>query len=179
MSEVILELVEEFFQQRKYFTARHENLIMIRKMKGQQESSETGFILDESGVESVSAAIVKALAWHTCKITTRVLETFPEILDFAHQARIKKFAEWFSGAPFAKLLIIPQFPAHFELRQRVMKRLEDTGIDHVMTIPSIISGVINRIDPRKVYSSPICDLLRILKFYNIISPTGEQMELPL
>ncbi|MCM8821213.1 MAG: hypothetical protein NC831_00125 [Candidatus Omnitrophica bacterium] len=176
---MILELVEEFFQQRKYFTARYENLILIRKIKSQQESSETGFILDESGAENLSAAVVKALAWHTCKITTRVLETFPEILEFARQDRIKKFAEWFGGERFVKLLIIPQFPAHFELRQKVMKRLEDTGIDHIMTIPSIISGVINRIEPRKVYSSPICDLLRILKFYNIISPTGEQMELPL
>ncbi|MCM8764899.1 MAG: hypothetical protein NC907_01150 [Candidatus Omnitrophica bacterium] len=179
MSEVILELVEEFFQQRRYFTARHENLILVRKLTRQEESSETGFILDESSVENLSAAVVKPLAWHTCKITTRVLETFPEILEFAHQERIKKFAEWFRDEQFCKLLIIPQFPAHFDLRQKVIKRLEDTGIDHIMTIPSIILGVINRIDPRKVYSSRICDLLRILKFYNIISSTSEQMELPL
>ncbi|MCM8815333.1 MAG: hypothetical protein NC931_05070, partial [Candidatus Omnitrophica bacterium] len=174
-----LELVEEFFQQRRYFIARHENLILVKKVKSQQQNSETGFVLDESSVENVSAAVARVLAWHTCKITTRVLETFPEILEFVQQDQIKKIVGWFTGGAFVKLLIIPQFPAHFELKQKVIKRLKDAGIDHVMTIPSIISGVINRIDSRKVYSSPVCDLLRVLKFYNIIPSTGEQMKLPL
>ncbi len=179
MSEVILELVEEFFQQRKFFTARHGNLVLVRKIGKELEGSDTGFILDETSIQNISLAVVKALAWHTCKITTRILETFPEIVEFAREEQTRRFTEWFKGEPFIKLLIIPQLPAHADLRDRVMKKLEDTGINHIMTIPSIISGVIERIEPRRIYTSPICDLLRILKFYKIISSAREQMELPL
>ncbi|MCM8805304.1 MAG: hypothetical protein NC825_01025 [Candidatus Omnitrophica bacterium] len=179
MSEVILELVEEFFQQRKYFTARSGNLILIRKKQIEAEQFDTGFLLDEKSVENISAGIVKVVAWHTCKITTRVLETFPEIVEFAKETHIKKFEEWFKGENFQKLLIISQLPSHSDLRGKVLKKLHDTGIDHLMTIPSIINGVIEKIEPRKVYSSLVCDLLRVLKFYNIISSNREQMELPL
>lgn len=178
MSEVILKLVEEFFQQRKYFTARSGNFILVKKTKKEIERVDLSFILDETSVTNLSTILVKTLAWHTCKLTIRVLETFPEILEFAQENQTKKFSEWFQE-PFKKLLIIPQLPAHVDLRQKVIKKLEDTGIDHIMTIPSIILGVIDRIEPRKIYSSQICDLLRILKFYKIISTSREQMELPL
>ncbi len=180
MSEVILQLVEEFFQQRKYFTARQGNLILIKKNKKTSEPvADNGFILDETTVESITSGIVKPVGWHTCKITARILETFPEIIEFAKEEQTRKLAERFAGESFKKLLIIPQLPAHIELREKVLKKLEDTGIDHLMTIPAIVYGVIEKIEPRRVYSSPICDLLRILKFYNMISPTREQMELPL
>lgn len=178
MSEVILKLVEEFFQQRKYFTARSGNLILVKKTKKETEKVELSFILDETSIINLSTAVIKTLAWHTCKITTRILETFPEILEFAQENQTKKFSEWFQE-PFKKLLIIPQLPSHTDLRHKVLKKLEDTGIDHIMTIPSIIFGVIDRIEPRKIYSSQICDLLRILKFYHIVSSSREQMELPL
>jgi len=180
MSEVILEIVEEFFQQRRYFTARHGNLVLIKKNKKQSEpASDNGFIIDETTVENISAGIVKSVGWHTCKITTRILETFPEIIEFARDDQVKKFADWFNKEPLKKLLVIPQLPSHAELRENVIKKLQDTGIDHLITIPTIIYGVIEKIQPRKVYSSPICDLLHMLKFYNIISSTKQQMELPL
>ncbi len=180
MSEVILEIVEEFFQQRRYFTARHGNLILVKRNKKAGESSlDTGFILDETTIENIPAAVVKAVGWHTCKITARILETFPEIIEFAKDDEIKKLTDWFNKETFKKLLVIPQLPAHIELKEKVLTKLQDTGIDHLMTIPTIIYGVIDKIEPRKVYPSPICDLLRILKFYNIISPTKQQMELPL
>ncbi|HOK79555.1 MAG TPA: hypothetical protein PK303_02665 [bacterium] len=178
MSEVILELVEEFFQQRKYFTARSGNLVLIRKTKN-EDNSDTGFILDEMSAEHICTAIVKPIAWHTCKITTRVLETFPEILEFAKENQEKKLLEWFRGENFKKILVIPQLPAHIDLRQKVLEKLQGTGINHLITIPVILTGVINKIEPRKVYSSPICDLLRVLKFYKLISISQEQMELPL
>lgn len=179
MSEVILELVEEFFHQRKYFTARESNLILIRKPDSETKKTDSPFILDEIEIENISSAVIKPIAWHTCKITTRILETFPEILEFTRENQTKKFSNWFKGEPFVKMLIIPQLPTHSDLQQQVIRKLQNTGISHIMTIPIIISGVIKKIEPRKVYSSPICDLLRILKFYNIISPTREQMELPL
>ncbi|MCX7705236.1 MAG: hypothetical protein N2115_03120 [bacterium] len=179
MSEVILQLIEEFFHQRKYFTARDGNLILIRRIDQMVEKKDSPFILDEKEIESITAAVIKSIAWHTCKITTRILETFPEILEFTRENQEKKFSGWFKNQPFIKMLIIPQLPAHPDLQQKVIKKLQDTGIRHIMTIPTIIMGVIDKIEPRKIYSSPICDLLRVLKFYNIISSTKEQMELPL
>ncbi|MCM8759732.1 MAG: hypothetical protein NC906_08200 [Candidatus Omnitrophica bacterium] len=179
MSEVILELVEEFFHQRKYFTARDGNLILVRKSNPEIEKKDSPFILDQIYIEHISAAVIKPVAWHTCKITTRILETFPEILEFAKENQAERFSNWFRDQLFIKMLIIPQLPSNTDLRQQVIKKLKETGIAHIMTIPSIISGVIEKIEPRKVYSSPICDLLRILKFYNILSSTKEQMELPL
>lgn len=180
MSEVILQLVEEFFQQRKYFTTRQGNLILIKKNRKTTElAPDNAFILDETTVEVISAGIVKPVGWHTCKITARILETFPEIIEFAKEEQTKKFSERFNGEKFKKLIIIPQLPSHAELREKVLKKLKDTGINHLMTIPTILYGVIEKIEARKIYSSPICDLLRILKFYNIISSTRQQMELPL
>lgn len=179
MSEVILQLVEEFFHQRKYFTARVGNLVLIRKTNIETHSTDRPFILDESEINNISSAVIKSVAWHTCKITTKILETFPEILEFAQENQAKKFSDWFKGENFVKMLIIPQLPSHADLRQRVIKKLQDTGINHIMTIPTIISGVIEKIEPRRLYSSPVCDLLRVLKFYKIISTPKGQMELPL
>ncbi|HXK44433.1 MAG TPA: hypothetical protein PL060_00655, partial [bacterium] len=69
--------------------------------------------------------------------------------------------------------------SHIDLKQKVLEKLQSTEINHLITIPVILTGVINKIEARKVYSSPICDLLRVLKFYKLISLSQEQMELPL
>jgi hypothetical protein len=178
MSEVILEVSEEFFRNRGFFITRSDNLLLIRGRKTSNQPAQ--FLLQEPEVHLIANAVVKVVGWHTCKITTKVLSQFPEILQFVRQENLARIARHFHDEPFAKILILPQLPASRDLREKTIVRLKESSIDHVLLLPDVLTAVIKDIEPRHVYSSQVCELLRTLKFYRLVSiPRTEQMELPL
>ena len=179
MSEAIMQLVEEFFCQRKFFVSRDDNLILARNVnpKPGRQGGDADFLLDEENLPFISNAVVRPVGWHTQRITAGALEKAPEILSFLKSENIARIRQIFQGEDFEKILVLPHLPYHASLAEKAVEKLKNSGIDRVILFADLVSCVIKNIEPRRIYSSSVCETLRILKHYGFLS--SEQLVLPL
>jgi hypothetical protein len=68
-----------------------------------------------------------------------------------------------------KVIIIPGLPATTNLKNESIKIMKEKGIEHIILFSSIISGLVEKIDERKLYQSQTLEIIRILKFYKFLS----------
>ena len=172
-------MYEEFFCQRKFFVFRDDNLILVKngnpKADGQEKN--TDFVLDEENLSFISNAVVRPVGWHTHRITAGMLDKAPEILSFLKSKKIAGIRQAFQGEDFEKIIVLPHLPYHASLAEKAVEKLKNSGIDRVILFADLVSCVIKNIEPRRIYSSSVCETLRILKHYGFLS--SEQLVLPL
>ena len=121
-------------------------------------------------------AIVRVLGWHTDRFSPAVLETSPEVSRFAEPESVRRIERQFGAGPIAKIICIPGFSPHDEIRQRTFGMLRDRGIDGILSFPTMLQELIASLEISKNYEkSDLLQTLRILKNYDLFK--GPQMEL--
>ncbi|MCX7917784.1 MAG: hypothetical protein N2589_06650, partial [bacterium] len=109
-------------------------------------------------------------AWHTLKFTPSVIKKFSsEIFDITDENFYKKAKNFFKKNEFKKILIIPGLPTTNHLRNESIRIIKEKGINHIILFYTVISGLVEKIDERKLYQSHTLEIMRILKFYKFLS----------
>ena len=174
MSNVSLRLVTEFFFVHDCFVVRHDDVLLARNPRGDAAAAPEGFLLEREGLLSLRNLLVRPVAWHTLKFAPSVLRKSPEIFTFLQPASLRRAEMFFAGEPFFRVLVIPGLPASEELRRDAVAFMRERGVDAAVRFPTIIAGLVGKINSRQVYLSEVNELLRVLKFYRFFA--GEQQQ---
>ncbi len=167
MSYPSFEIVKEFFNINNFLVLERGEILFAKNLREREEEIEK-FIIEKDDIQKIKECLIKPISWHTQKFTPSVLNKFPEIFQFPKNNFLK-------DKNCKKILIIPDLPSTQNLRNKSIEIMQNKNIDNVILFPTIISSLIEKINPRKVYLSFTNEILRILKFYNFFS---ENRELP-
>jgi hypothetical protein len=176
MSQASIEIVREFFTANGFFVLRNDDILLVKNSLKKEESLSERFVLSADSVSGIDNGMVRVVSWHTMKFTPGVLQKNPEIFDFTSEENVQLARKSFLEEPFIRILVIPAFPVSDDLRKKSEDIMKARGIDRAITFPSIVSGLINKIESRHVYQSSVNEVLRILKFYRFFAE--EEQNLP-
>lgn len=176
MSQASIEIVREFFVIENFFVLKKEDILFVKNAEVTEPEKTEKFILSGSEAGKVlKSAVVKPVCWHTMKFTPVVLSRFPEIFEFVKGKYNLESKKFFQGENFKKVLIIPSLPASDNLRKESIRIMKEEGIDHIITFPSIIAQLIEKIDARNVYLSSVNEIFRVLKFYKFFAEKEQKL----
>ncbi|MCM8760410.1 MAG: hypothetical protein NC832_01670 [Candidatus Omnitrophica bacterium] len=176
MSQASIEIVKEFFVIHNFFVLQKDDILLVQNAGVDEPEEMDKFILSGSEVSRVvKNGVVKPVCWHTMKFTPVVLSRFSEIFEFSKGGYTLESKKFFQGENFKKVLIIPSLPASDKLQKESIKIMKEKGIDYLITFPSIIANLIERIDARNVYLSSVNEILRVLKFYKFFSEKEQKL----
>ncbi|MCM8803826.1 MAG: hypothetical protein NC833_01045 [Candidatus Omnitrophica bacterium] len=168
MSISALEIVKEFFIINGFYVTRKDNFLIVKNTKNKYKDIEE-FIIEKEKVIFIDKAIIKVLAWHTLKFTPSVIKKFySEIFEITEEKIYKKVKDLLVNN-YKKILVIPGLPSNLSLRNESIKIMKEKGINNIILFPTVISGLIERIDERNLYQSQTLEIIRILKFYKFFS----------
>jgi len=175
MSYASLLLVKEFFTQHGFLVLQYEDVLLVKNSLP-AGSKEENYVMELQDVLRLDRAIIKPVAWHTLKFVPSVLKESPEIFRFLKGNYLAAAGKVFGGESFARILVIPGLPASDRLRAESISYLKEKSIDGVICFPALLSALIKKINPRRVYLSQTNEILRILKYYGFFQE--EQQLLP-
>ena len=177
MSQASIELVKEFFILNDFFVLKKEDILLVKNTGDVKEDKKSGFVLSGAQITgAIKNAVVRMVSWHTMKFTPIVLSRFPDIFDFLKAGPVEEYRKFFRGEDFLKVLVLPSLPASEGLREESIRIMKEKGIDRLVMFPSVIAGLIEKIEPRHVYLSSVNEVLRVLKFYKFFAE--EEQNLP-
>ncbi len=189
MSAVSEWIVREYFealgflvhQPRKYgVSARPKrpeeeiDLLVVKPTAQQKLSDEMIWTSDD--LKHVARAIVGVRGWHTDLFSPAVLETSPEIFRFAEEESVRRVSRSLGEGGVAKILCLPGLSSTDDLKKRSLEILKAKGIDGVLSFPTMLWELMERIEVTKNYEkSDLLQILRILKNYDLLK--DPQLEL--
>lgn len=165
MSQASIEIVKEFFIAGRFFVLQCDDILLIKNSSRQEEFKFEKFVVSPQDVLHINNACVKIISWHTMKFTPSVLRQNPEIFDFTKNSCRQVIKGVFLGEAFLKMLVIPALPVSKNLRAESIRIMQEKGVNSIITFPSLIADLVNKIEARHVYLSSVKEVLRILKFY--------------
>lgn len=173
MSHASLDLVKEFFFLNRFLVFREEETLLVRNpvASGDPVAREP-FLLRKGDVPRLRNALVRPVGWHTLRFAPSVLKGAPEIFSFVRPSCLRGAEQFFNGEPFERILVIPGLPATTDARDQSIRFMREKGITHVLEFPTLLAGMIEKINPRRVYASEVVETMRILKSYELF-PDGE------
>ncbi len=165
MSISALEIVKEFFIINDFYVNVKDGFLIVKNIKEVCKEIEE-FIIEKEKISLIDKGLVRVLAWHTLKFTPSVIKKFySEIFGTLEEKSYKKLIE----QNYKKILVIPGFPSTPNLRNESIKIMKENGINYVILFPTVISGIIEKINERNLYQSHTLEIIRILKFYRFFS----------
>ena len=175
MSQASIDLVGEFFNLNNFFVLRYEDVFLIKNTLRQRCFNIENFSILLDDIPNIKTALIKTIPWHTVKFSPSVLQKNPEIFKFIKKNNLKFVDKVFQEIPYLKILIIPDLPVTPDLREKSISIMKDEGITNIITFPTIITGLIDKIEPRKMYTSIINEMIRILKFYEFFAKNEQNL----
>jgi hypothetical protein len=124
-------------------------------------------VLDVESVKSIPKAVIRIEPWHTDKFYPSVVEKDEGLPDFLSPENLKEAQKVLQTSDFKRILVISSLPTNLEMRGKSEKLLREKGVDHLITFPTILSGLIEHIKSNKNYYNDALELLRILKHYRL------------
>lgn len=169
MSIPALEIVKEFFIINNFYVIAKNGFLIIKNPE-KTDKEINDFVIEKEKIIFVDKSIIKILSWHTLKFTPSVIKKFSsEIFEITEEKFYKEIKNFFKDEKYKKILIIPGLPAKDNLKNESIRIMRENGIDHVIFFHTIISGLIDKIDERKLYQSHTLEIIRILKYYKFFS----------
>ena len=169
VSRASIVLVREYFYAHQFLVREvASDVLLVTNPLPAQAGGRCPFVVDDADVGTLPGAVVRPVPWHTVRFSPAVLKRSPEIfLPFVSRQHgdIERLC---GGEAFERVLVIPALPASERLRQESIEFLQGQGVTHVLSFGTVISGVIDRINPRQVYTSDVAEILRILKWYRFV-----------
>jgi hypothetical protein len=168
MSIPAIEIVKEFFIINDFYIITKDGFLVVKNSKKIFKEIEE-FIIEKEKINFINKAIVKPISWHTLKFTPSVIKKFYEEIFEITFEKTNKILKNLDEDNYKKIIVIPGLPATTSLRNESIKIMKEKGIGHVILFHTIISGLIEKIDARKLYQSQTLEIIRILKFYKFFS----------
>lgn len=190
MSNVTDAVVKEYFEALGYLVCQPHKHTMASRSGGGEESVDMvvtnpsvaehrlpdGFVWGTTDLQTVRAAVVGVVGWHTDRIYAANIESTPEIMRFVRPAALRFAARALGTDVFAKVLCLPALPASGELKQKTIEFLKSGGIDGVIPFRAMLLELLKRVETNRNYEkSDVLQVIRLLKNYELVN-TG-QMEL--
>ncbi len=151
------------------------DLMVVSPVISEQRVPEA-MLWTAADLKGVARAVIGIYGWHTGRFYPTTLENIPEILHFMNKESIRTAARWMGTSDIAKVLCLPQLPASTKLREQMLSKLKQKGVDGVLLFRTILLDLMSRTDLNRNYEkSDLLQIIRILKNYDLLS--DPQMDL--
>ena len=188
MTDLNMQLVREFFELNLFYVLPHwqhekalrdtdsaGSLLFVEQPKP-AVPDEVDFLLRPGDVQSIQRAVVEVRAWHADRMYTSVIESNPVFTRVASQQTRTIAENVFDSTDYKIVLVVSEFSASPELREKALLLLQKNGIDHVIEFSTILADMLRFISAQNNYApSHTLQTMRLLKRYNFIRE--QQMEL--
>lgn len=125
----------------------------------------------------VERAVVEIRAWHGDRFYVSIIESNPDLFDFARKDASSVATECFGNQPFKTLLVVSELPASRESRDRALQLLRGHGVDFVIEFPTVLQGILGKIHENSSYTgSPTLQTIRLLKRYRFLRHSQMEFE---
>lgn len=153
------------------------DFLLCRPSDGDDDEPFSQHVLwTSSDMKVVRRAVVGVRGWHTDRFSPSLMEEHPEIFHFANDRVIQKMTPGPGKGRIARILCLPDLPAHKKLAFRAQEMLRENGIDGVLLFKTMLMELAARIDENKSYEkSDLLQILRILKSNELLKDA--QLEL--
>lgn len=185
-------IVREYFESCGFLVRQMSKYqVQSRKKRAEEEidfavcnpraegSARATFVLDAASLKSVKYAIVSVKPWHTSLFSPALLGSAKDVFGFLKRQALKRAEEFFPEADegeIRKIMAVPGLASAQKLRRETVEILKKNGVDGVLTYPTMLQGLVDKIEPNNNYAkSDLLQTLRILKNYGMIK--SAQMEL--
>ena len=127
-------------------------------------------------LQTISQAVVCIYGWHAERIYPAMLENLPEIVRFAAPEALRAARMKLGSDQAATILCLPNLPASADLKDRLLSRLREKGVNGVLCFRAILQTLIKQVDAAKNYDkSDVLQMIRIMKIYDLLQ--SSQLEL--
>ncbi len=181
MSDLNMQLVREFFELNLFYVLPHwqfeealrdmdsaGSLLFVEQPKP-AITGELDCLLHPGDVQSIQRAVVEVRAWHADRMYTSVIESNSVFARVASEQTRTIADAVFNGQDYKILLVVSEFSASPDKRDKAVKILQEHGIDHVIEFPTILADMLRLVSPHNNYApSHTLQTMRLLKRYNFI-----------
>lgn len=184
-------LVREFFEVNGFLTRRSRKATVAGKRKrGEPEGEvhfsnpqppspgERSFQLFGSDLASLTHGVAVIRDWHGQKAVTPTTIRRGDFLDFIREEACDVAKATWGGETATvgtKILILPGLPSQEPARSESIRLLKEAGVDHVISIRTIVENLVQQAENSADPESPTLALLRLLRAYDMVRTT--QLEL--
>lgn len=188
MSDLNMQLVREFFELNLFYVLPNwqfegalrdvesaGSLLFVEQPKP-AIAGEVDCLLHPGDIQSIQRAVVEVRAWHADRMYTSVIESNSVFARVASEQTRTIAESVFNSQDYKILLVVSEFSASPDKRDKAVKILQDHGIDHVIEFPTILADMLRLVSPQNNYApSHTLQTMRLLKRYNFIRK--QQLEL--
>ena len=175
MWEVNVSLVREFFEMEGFFVhplkkrgGKRENPYDLFFINPKVYKRETDFFLDPFSIKGIKYGIVKVLGWHKETFTVSILKKSIDSSIWEYSVEEERKYLQKNKNEIRKILVLSRISSSSEGKENLKKFLKEKGIDHIITFEILFWTLIDKIKKNQNYTSPILEVLRILKSYRMI-----------
>lgn len=193
MGDINMQLVREFFELHGYHALTHwphesarsratdpSALLFVEQLNSTGECETPDFLLRGEDVPQLKRAVIEVRAWHADRFYPSVIEG-NAILAHVASAEVKELGlDIFGTDKFSTVLVISEFPASFDARDRALALLKQSGLSHVLEFPTMLQDMLLHISANANYApSPTLQCMRLLKRYGFIRRQQLEFSFPL
>ncbi len=174
MWEVNIALVRDFFELEGF------QVFPLRREKGLRKNQfdlwveniapvkiEPTFFLDPYSIRGIRTALVKIMGWHGEIFTASMVRKYREILKIKEMGEEeKRLATEKKGV--SRIIVFSRIPKKTASRKDLERVLREEGFTQVITFEEILWSLVEKIEKRENYSSPLLEVMRIFKVYRMI-----------
>ena len=190
MSSVNENVVGEYFEQLGYLVSQPRKYVPSGRQKTADEELDLivynpqvsdhqipgHLVWTTADLTHVARAVVGIRGWHTERLSASRFEQAPDILRFIESAPVRFAERLLGGAPFAKILCIPNLPVSGGLKDKTCEVLKSRGLDGVISFRTMLLELAARIDVNLNYEkSDLLQVIRLLKIYDLIKDSQLEM----
>jgi hypothetical protein len=191
MSSVDENIVREYFEAHGFLVCqRRKHGVFGREKRENEEvdlvvlnprvtdaATPSDFEITPEKMAQVRGAVVSIKGWHTETISAGVLANHARSFRIAGKEAMAGAQQLVGdGVPLLKVLVVPGLPRGARLLEQTIAKLRELGTDAVISFPSILRDLIDRVKVNRNYQkSDVLEMLRLLKNYGLLK--DPQLEL--
>lgn len=183
MSSVTECIAREYFESLGFFvnspskhavTAREKEpyeaiALLIFNPAARQHSPPKQALWNGEDLKHICAAVVGVCGWHTDRFYPKMIETAPDILQFASEQSYREAVRRMGVESPAKILCLPRLPASADLKREVLDGLRQKGIDGVVLFRTMLMELSDFVDVNRNYDkSDLLQTVRLIKHYDML-----------
>ena len=139
-------------------------------------AGEPECLLQPGDVQSIQRAVVEVRAWHADRMYASVIESSSVFARVASEQTRTLAETVFNSQDYKIVLVVSEFSASPDKRDKAVSILQNNDIDHVIEFPTLLADMLRLISPQNNYApSHTLQMMRLLKRYNFIRK--QQMEI--
>ena len=169
-------------------TKKHETprTLAIFNPRVIENNSSMGFRLYTSDLIKIRAGLVSLIGWRNFGFTNGMLNNDTLLFKFFKKlVKENRFESSFnpgaelaesSMGSFLRLLVVPTLPRSENKAGEVFKILQESGVDGILTLRSMLENLLRNAETGKFYSGkPFFQVLMLLKAYDLVKDPQLEM----